>query len=218
MSTESRGPRHLKGAIVAIDVASSARRTIVFQYNPSSISRSLQPRRVGAEEGRPAQDLRFSGAPVEELQVEVTLDAADQLEVGDGQAEARGLHPQIAALEVLLYPDSRTVVRNNRLHEEGMIEVGPFPAPLTLFLWGKGRVMPVELTGISVQEDLFDANLNPLQATVSLSMRSLSYSDLAVSHPGHHLFLAHQQRKELHASLGLRGDGAAATGVDVGEL
>jgi hypothetical protein len=48
MPTYSQGPRLLKGAIVAIDPAGGGRRTIVFQYNPETLKRSLEPQLAGA--------------------------------------------------------------------------------------------------------------------------------------------------------------------------
>ena len=51
MPTYSQGPRLLKGAIVAIDPATSGRSTIVFQYNPETVKRSLEPQLAGAEGG-----------------------------------------------------------------------------------------------------------------------------------------------------------------------
>ena len=50
MTTYPSGPRLLKGAIVAIDLATDQRSAIVFQYNPEMLSRSLQPQIVGGEQ------------------------------------------------------------------------------------------------------------------------------------------------------------------------
>jgi hypothetical protein len=44
--------------------------------------------------------------------------------------------------------------------------------------------------------------LNPIRATVSLSLRVLSYNDFLPSHPGYNLFLAHQAIKEVMAITG----------------
>jgi hypothetical protein len=51
MPTYSQGPRLLKGAIVAIDPAASRRSTIVFQYNPETLKRSLEPQLAGGQGG-----------------------------------------------------------------------------------------------------------------------------------------------------------------------
>ena len=146
------------------------------------------------------------------------IDATDQLEAGDQQAVSMGIYPQLTALEMLLYPQSQQVTQNNQLLSQGNIEIGPYVAPLTLFIWGGNRVLPVLLTGLSSREELFDNHLNPIRATVTLNMRALSYSDLDSSHKGYHLFLAYQQAKEVMARKGLASDPSKAIGVNVNRL
>jgi len=218
MTGLQRGPKLLKGAIVAMDPNQPRPSTILFQYNPEHMQRSLQPQTLGGDGGQQLETLRYTGAPVETLTVEITIHAADQLEQGDPTAASFGIHPQLTALEILAYPQSQQVVQNGRLAEQGAIEIGPYNAPLTIFVWGRSRVMPVTLTGFTIQEQLFGTQLNPLQATVSLSMRTLSYSDLDRSHRGYHLFLAYQQAKESLARNWISGNASAVTGVDVNEL
>ena len=218
MPTYSQGPRLLKGAIVAIDQAASGRRTIVFQYNPETVKRSLEPQMAGAQGGERSQALRYTGAPVETIDLEVTIDAVDQLEAGQGKALEKGIHPQLAALETLLYPHSGQVKQNARLLEQGSIEIAPYVAPLALFIWGGNRVLPVSLIRYSVSEELFDTHLNPIRATVTLALRALSYSDVDKSHKAYHLFMAYQQAKETMAGQGVSSDPNEQVGVDVGRL
>ncbi|MBK8988259.1 MAG: hypothetical protein IPM39_19695 [Chloroflexi bacterium] len=211
-------PRTLKGAIVAIDANQPRPFTILFQYNPEKVQRSLQPRLLGGDGGQQLETLRYTGPPVETINVEITIHAAEQLDKGEETAVSFGIHPQLAALEILAYPQSQQVVQNGRLAAQGAIEIGPYTAPLTLFVWGRSRVMPVTLTGFTMQEQLFDTRLNPLQATLTLNMRSLSYADLDSSHRGYHLFLAYQQIKEGLAQRWATGDAGAFTGVDSGRF
>ena len=213
MSPSPLSPQMLKGAIVAIDPDTAKPATILFQYNPEGVRRSLTPQVMGGEGGQQLETLRYTGAPQETISVEITLHAANDLEKGSPTAIASGIHPQLAALEVLTYPSSQQVVDNSRLAGQGAIEIGPYRAPLTLFVWGRNRVMPVLLTSLSVQEQLFDNTLNPIQATVTLEMRTLSYSDLNASHKGYHLFLAYQQDKETMSKSWVSGD-SRATGVN----
>jgi hypothetical protein len=86
MPTYSQGPRLLKGAIVAIDPAGGGRSTIVFQYNPETVKRSLEPQMAGGEGGQRSLAVRYTGAPVETIDLEVTSDAVDQIETGRGCA------------------------------------------------------------------------------------------------------------------------------------
>jgi hypothetical protein len=81
-----------------------------------------------------------------------------------------------------------------------MLEINPPEAPLTLFIWGQERVLPVRLESFNVTEQAYDALLNPVRAEVDLSLQVLSYHDLLESHPGHNLFLIHQKTKEALAT------------------
>jgi hypothetical protein len=123
-----------------------------------------------------------------------------------------GIYPQLSALEMLLYPKSAAVIVNTVLLAAGTIEIVPPDAPLTLFVWGAKRVLPVRITGFTINEVQYDANLNPTVANLSVSMSVLSYHDFPVSHPGYHLFLAHQVVKETMAVVGSAGSLDAVAG------
>ena len=69
-------------------------------------------------------------------------------------------------------------------------------SPLTLFVWSKQRIVPVRLTDLSITEEAFDPNLNPIRAKVSLGMRVLSVDDLGFDHKGGSLFMVYLQQKE----------------------
>jgi hypothetical protein len=210
MTAMSRGIRLLKGAIVAFDPGNPLASVIVFQYNPSSVTREVQARVPAPDSGARVSNVRLGGAPVETISCKVEIDAADQLELREGVlpqitghiAMAAGIYPQLAALEMLLYPKSRLVVANALRARAGTIElVGP-QAPMTLFIWGPWRVLPVRITGLSITEDAYDTLLNPIRATVDLSLRVLSYSDLRSDDVGYWLSLVHQVAKEALAVTG----------------
>lgn len=198
MSSFPRSPRVHKGAVVALDPANPLASVVVFQYNPETLTRTLTAQTSGG--GAPGEALRLEAPPREQIRADVELDATDQLEAGDAQAEALGLHPQLAALEMLLYPKSALVVANEVLKLFGAVEVVAPQAPLTLFAWGARRVLPVRLTGLGVTEEAFDAALNPIHASVSLTMDVLSYHDLGPASVGGALSLAHQVAKEALAT------------------
>lgn len=203
MTTFPRSPRLLKGALVSFDLPNPKPAVIVFQYNPDTLSRTLEAQTGG--EG--ADALRIKGAPVETIKLDIELDATDQLEQG---AAATGLHPQLAAIEVLIYPKSALVIANTALLNAGTIEILPPQAPFTLFIWGPKRVLPVRLTEFSITEEAYDPQLNPIRANVSLGLRVLSYNDLPAANPGYHLFLAHQIVKETMAAIARTGSLDAA--------
>ena len=94
------------------------------------------------------------------------------------------------------------MIANTILAATGTIEVVPPLAPLTLFIWGANRVVPVKITDFSITEEAHDVNLNPIRAKVSLGLRVLSYNDLSITNPGYYVFLAHQMIKEAFATIG----------------
>jgi hypothetical protein len=201
MTTFSNTPRLLKGALVSIAVTNPVPQVILFQYNPDTLTRSLQAQMSG-EGGERSEAQRLKGAPVETIRLEVEFDATDALERAERITTTVGLYPQLSALEMLIYPSGGLVIANTALLATGVLEIIPPEAPFTLLVWGIKRVLPVRLTDFSITEEAYDINLNPIRAKVALGLRVLSYNDLPVTHPGYHLFLAHQLAKEGLAAVG----------------
>ena len=213
MTTFPNSPRLLKGGIVLLDPNTGAvLRIIALQYNPDTLSRTLQVKGAGAEGGDRSEALRLKGPPVETIKLEVEIDAADQLEMAARQTAQLGIHPQLAVLETIVYPTSGQLTANNRLARAGTLEIAPMQAPLTLFIWSRSRVVPVRLTDFSVTEEAFDPALNPLRAKVSLSLRVLSVDDLGFDHRGGSLFMSYLQVKEQMAARN-RGGAFSAFGI-----
>lgn len=197
MTSFPNAPRLLKGGIVEIDAESGAiRRVIALQYNPDTLSRTVQPKSAGSESGDRAEPLRLTGPPVETVRLEAEIDAADLLERGDPGAGEVGIHPNLAALEALLTPTSAQLNELNRLARSGTLEIAPMLGPLTLFVWSKHRVTPVRVTELGITEEAFDANLNPIRAKVSLGLRVLSVDDLGFDSKGGNIFMAYLRTKE----------------------
>ena len=199
MTTFPGSPKLVKGGIVLIDPESSAvQRIISLQYNPDTLSRTLQVQAIGAESGDRSEALRIKGPPVETIKLEAEIDATDQLEFPDQNQDAveAGIHPQLALLELLVYPTSGQLQENNSLAQLGTLEIAPMQAPLTLFIWSKNRILPVRLTEFSVTEEAFDTSLNPIRAKVSMGLRVLSVNDLGFNHVGGSLFMSYLQTKE----------------------
>ena len=197
-SSFPRSPRLLKAGLVLVDPATSqVLRVISLQYNPDSLSRTLQVQATG-ESGDRSQALRLKGAAVETIKLEAEIDATDYLDdpAANPGAVALGIHPQLAALEELVQPSADALQTNDSLASAGVLEVLPLEAPLTLFVWSKQRVVAVRVTDLSVTEEAFDTALNPIRAKVSLSLRVLSVDDLGFSHRGGTLFMAYLRNKE----------------------
>lgn len=215
MTTFPNSPRLLKGAIVGLDPANPLASVIVFQYNPETVTRTLTPQAAGAGGGpaAPGEALRLAGPPQEEIKLDVVIDATDQLEKAQPIAAQMGIYPQLSALEMLLYPKSATVIANEVLLSVGTVEVIPPEAPLTVLVWGPKRVVPVRLTTFLITEEMFDPNLNPIHAKVSLGLRVLNYRDLGLLSPGGALFMAHQAMKEAMATLNTVANAPAILGA-----
>ncbi|MDH4273640.1 MAG: hypothetical protein OEW08_01235 [Gammaproteobacteria bacterium] len=204
MSYSPRSPRVTRGAIIGFDLFNPVASVVVFQYNPDLVTRTLEPQ-FSNQQGARAEVLRLAGAPVEKIDLDIEIDATDQLETGDGVATGLGVYPQLSALEMLLYPKSGLVIANTIAMAIGTIEVIPPEAPFTLLIWGAKRVVPIKLNQFKIAEEAHDVNLNPVRAKVTLQLQVLSYNDLPVTHAGYSVFLAHQIVKETMAVVGSMG-------------
>lgn len=203
MTSFPGSPRLIKGGIVLLDLqANSVKTMIALQYNPDTLTRSLQPQAVGSEGNADrSQVLRLKGPPVETIKLEAEIDAADQMEKGNTTVGQYGILPLLTALELIIYPSSSQLESNHSLSQHGRLEIAPMLAPLTLFIWSQSRIVPVKLTDFSITEEAFDPNLNPLRAKVSLGFRTLSVNDLGFDNRGGDLYLRYQKEKERLASL-----------------
>jgi hypothetical protein len=197
-------PRLVKGGVVIMDPDTSAVQSVIaLQYNPDSLSRTLQIQALpGGQDGVRVDALRLRGPAVETIRIEAELDATDQLAFPNQNTIAiqSGLLPQLAQLEMLVNPTVETLQADDALANAGTLEIIPLEQPLTLFVWSKNRVMPVRLTEFSITEEAFDPNLNPIRAKLSLGLRVLNIDDLGFQHPGGRMFMTYLNNKEQLAS------------------
>jgi hypothetical protein len=199
----SFSPRLVKGGIVQVDPESArVLRVIALQYNPDTLSRTLQVQASGTEGGDRSQALRLKGAAIETIKLEAEIDATDGLEDPDANPDAArlGIHAQLATLETLVHPRADDLQANDALAATGVLEILPLETPLTLFVWSRQRVVPVRVTDLTVTEEAFDVALNPIRARVSLGLRVLSVDDLGFRHRGGTLFMGYLRAKEELAS------------------
>jgi len=206
MSSFPGSPKLLRGGLVLIDNETGAvQRIIALQYNPDTLTRSLQIKGVSGESGDHMEALRLKGPPVESIKLEVEIDATDRLEVADSQTTQVGIHPQLAVLETVVYPTSSHLLANRGEAASGSLEISPMEGPLTLFIFGPKRIVPVRITEFSITEEAFDTSLNPIRAKVSLGMRVLTVDDLGFDVKGGGLFMAYLQAKEQLAAKNVAG-------------
>jgi hypothetical protein len=208
-------PRLLKGGLVQVDPTTSRiLRVIALQYNPDTLTRTLQVQALASDSQDRSLALRLKGAAVETIKLEAEIDATDELQQADRTATSVGIHPQLAALESLVQPSASALQNNDALAGQGTLEILPLEAPLTLFVWSKQRIVAVRVTDLQITEEAFDVALNPIRAKVSLGLRVLSVDDLGFQHRGGTLYMSHLRGQEALAArsgsvalsaLGLQG-------------
>jgi hypothetical protein len=197
MSAFPGSPKLVKGGIALLDPGNGAVLQIIpLQYNPDTLTRSLKIKGVGGESGDHIEALRLVGPPAETIKVEAEIDATNQLETADAQATQMGLHPVLAALEMIIYPSSAHLIANNSQAAAGTLEIVPLETALTVFIFGARRILPVRITEFSITEEAFDVALNPIRAKISLGMLALTVDDLGFDQKGGGQFLAYLQAKE----------------------
>jgi hypothetical protein len=175
---------------------------VALQYNPDSLTRTIQPSGAGGDQADRSEALRLKGPPIETIKLEAEIDATDAMERADPTTAANGILPALAALELIVYPASASVSANFQRAAEGTLEVVPPQSPLTVFVFGPGRKpVGVRVTEMTITEEAFDPDLNPIRARVSLTLRVLSSLDLGLDTPGGGLFQSYYQNKERLAAL-----------------
>ncbi len=207
MSGYSRTPKLVKGGLALLDpLAGNVLRIVALQYNPDTLTRTLQVRGVGNDSGDRSEALRLKGPAVETYKLDAEIDATDVLESGRGSAVTLGLHPQIAALEALVQPTSAALRGADAVAATGSLEIAAAQAPLTVFVFGPQRIVPVRVTELGITEEAFDTQLNPIRAKVSLGLRVLNVDDLGFDSRGGGLFMNYLQARERLAAQAGQGD------------
>ncbi|MBV9368744.1 MAG: hypothetical protein JO074_02860 [Frankiales bacterium] len=179
-----------RGALVTVG-ATGVRESLTFQFNPESVRRTYQPNVVGGGTGARSVAVRFAAAATESITLQCFLSSLQP-----SGAAPYGVAPQLAALTTMLNPPTSQVAQAEQALATGTIEVAPPLAPLLLFVWGGRPAVPVQLTGVDVTEQLFDTDLWPVRATADLSMRALTYSDVAAASPAFAQSLVNQREIE----------------------
>lgn len=204
MTGLTASPKVIKGGLIVMAPGGGAvRNTIALQYNPDTLTRSYQVQGVGGDGGgERAQPFRLKGPAVESIKLEAEIDATDQLEHPESNANAVafGIGPQIALLEALVNPSVDELLAVAQQAANGTLEILPPEAPLVLFVWSKNRVVPVRVTDFSVTEEAFDPALNPIRAKISLGLRVMSTDDLGFTHKGGTIFISYLRTRETLAT------------------
>ncbi len=193
----------LRGGFVFVDpLVGTPVKTIPFQFNPDTLTRTLQPQTIGSEPGDRLEALRLKGPAHETVKFDAEFDATEQLDHPDQHVREAtdGVGPALAALEVSMYPTVAQLLLEDRLARLGMIEIAPTESPLTVLVLGRKRVLPVRITDFTVTEEAFSTSLDPIRAKVSISVRVLTVDDLGFAHKGGQLYLQYQRQKDRWAA------------------
>ena len=76
MSAFPNSPRLVKGSLVLVDPdAGTVQKNIVLQYNPDTLTRSLQPQGVASETADRSGTLCLKAPPIETIKVDAEIDA-----------------------------------------------------------------------------------------------------------------------------------------------
>jgi hypothetical protein len=178
----TRSPKLLKGALVQLveEIVGVTPRIVPFQYNPEKLSRTLTPWNPSEVSETNRGQLAPTAQPYdpkEQINVEIELDASDQLEESNPVAVAVGVADRIAAIEKLTMPTAGIV---GDLLNAAAALAGGNPPPqrptvaIVLFVWGPGRILPVRITRYAIEEQQFLPTLYPIQARVTLELEVLT--------------------------------------------
>jgi hypothetical protein len=222
----SQTPRLLKGALIYFGSAMliPVPNIIVFQYNPESMTRTLNPWQpltlVRPEWERNEETGQYTMTnkeaykeylskvgllaqpydPQETFSLVLELDATDALETPDKHpvASLTGVADRLAAIEMLMYPPGDSLL-GSLLGSVGasvsvsaggvsfgaagggaLASVERKEAPIVLFFWGPGRIVPVRITSLAIEEQQFSPTLYPLRAKATIGVRVLDLDDLVM--------------------------------------
>src|SRR3954453_13753727 len=99
MTTFPGSPKVLKGGFILMDAeGKTVLRTVAFQYNPDTLTRTLTPRGAKIDAGGRLEGLALVGPPTETLKLDIEFDATDRLEHPDNNSETvqNGIAPELA--------------------------------------------------------------------------------------------------------------------------
>jgi hypothetical protein len=199
----------LKGAFVSFGAGllGALPNIVIFQFNPERVTRTpriVQPPPKPAGEGQ-SNAQQVPGQPTEALSFTLKVDAGDALAQGDPIAAASGVLPALAALELLMVPKSSLTIDLSALAGGGSSKskAPPLTLPLVLFVWGPYRIVPVNITSLSITETEYDTLLNPIRAEISLQLQILTPSQLADQRLGIGAYKYSESVKEAMAALNL---------------
>jgi hypothetical protein len=168
---------------------------IVFQYNPETMTHTWMPAPTATDKDSKPNPLAVKGVPGETFSLTLAVDANDDIAnsasspIAAGIAQASGVYPRLAALEMMQYPTGSSGGGliggvSASISSSGLgLSVSTSAAsqtvpqsqvPTVLFVWGPQRIVPVRVTALTITERLYDGLLNPTHAEAQITLRVLT--------------------------------------------
>lgn len=136
--------------------------------------------------------------PAETFSLTLELDATDALEHPETHpiAVATGVADRLAAIEMLMYPPGDSLLGGLMGTVSGSVsfsagglsidggaqseQLRRKDAPIVLFFWGPGRIVPVRITSLSIEEQQYSPLLYPTRAKATVGIKVLDLDDLVM--------------------------------------
>lgn len=174
---------------------------IVFQFNPESITHTwtAAPAADATDKDSKPNPLAVKGVPGETFSFTLAVDSNDDIANGGANpipavlAEASGVYPRLAALEMLQYPTgssgggllggvsasiSSSGLGLSTPSSSASTTVPQSQVPTVLFIWGPQRIVPVRVTALTITERLYDSLLNPSHAEAQITLKVLTPDEI----------------------------------------
>lgn len=219
----------LRGAFVEFGI-SLPPLLVVFQFNPLQISRTRSNTVAPAQTPAASQPSQSAGVTQqldptgskstnlragqritvnpETLSFDIRLDATNPENV---IAEEFGVAPQLSTLELMMLPKGSGLLAGavssllGGAPKQFAFNDSAKNPPIILFIWGRKKVLPVNIKNMSIKEEEFSTELNPLRVTVSVSLEVIEGANVP--------FLYSQAMKEVMSLLNLTNVGDIANTI-----
>ena len=158
----------VRGALIeyGTDFLGPIPNVVIFQFNPESLSRTIQipgDRASGNKESK--ESSQVGSFPIEKISLTAHFSAADQLNEDNKLARMFGVGHQLAGLEKMVYPSGGLIssaigstidaIADAIGGAEDESPSTPIPRqkyPRILFIWGSTRILPVIIESMSITE------------------------------------------------------------------
>lgn len=120
----------------------------------------------------------------ESISLEIRLDATDKLNDADAVTKHFGIAPQLSTLEMMVLPKEEGLAGAalRMLSSKTFSFTKAENPPMILFIWGRKKVLPVNINSMNVTETEFSTDLNPIRATVSIGLTVIEGPNIPYSY------------------------------------